>query len=332
MPGGAWNQRSPGMTPRRHCGRGTAGRVRRAFARLLLSSLLVLLAVLGLAPGAMAAPVDVRAGIADRPDGHDVPELRDVQGLRARLQAAAERRSGAAGRSAIRSRRTCSTASISRRRTIDRYTSAPIGSPYSYRGGPFIIDSANVAAARPDHQCVARRQFEPADHPRGHRAVHRRTSTSFCAARPGSRSRRSTPASRIAYFNAAGIPDSNGQRLVVGLAEHPQCRPDRLQQHLGVDLPRRRRRQRAVPARRVPQPQVRRVRHAAQRRLFLFEGRPDQRRHAGLRRARQFRQPGRRLDRAVPLDPEQREHHRRPLQLHRARCARCFRRRYPAAS
>jgi len=50
------------MTPRRNRSCGTAGRAGGALARLLLSSLMALLATLALAPIAMAAPVTYQPG------------------------------------------------------------------------------------------------------------------------------------------------------------------------------------------------------------------------------------------------------------------------------
>ena len=101
----------------------------------------------------------------------------------------------------------------------------------------------------------------------------------------------------IAYFNAAGIPDLNGKPWSTHVAEHPQRDRDRGR--------------RAVqPGQRLPAAQVRRLRHAAQQRLRLLAHGPDQPRDEDLLPARHVRAPGRRLDGALPLDPEQRERDR----------------------
>ena len=203
--------------------------------------------------------------------------------------------------------------------TIQKLGTATTVSPYTYTGGPFIIDSADAAAAQP---IITAWWAANANQPN----VHKVTAGSVTAnvdlilrSAPRIAIESINAGIAIAYFNAAGIPDGRRRRVVGAVAQRPERGPDRLQQQVGHVVPERRRRQRAVPGRRLQRAEVRRLRHAAQQRLHLFADQSDERRNPGVRRARQFRRPGRRLDRAVPLDPEQREQHRDVLRAARQR-------------
>src|SRR5262249_27346090 len=136
------------VTPRRHCRLGVARRPRCATRLTLLSLLLVLLAVLGLAGGAMATPTTFapRSLIVPMDTTYQDNGMFKAYGLVYRLL-----QNGVPVRWAIGNPKTPDLFNgvDFQATTIDRYTATPIGAPYSYRGGPFIIDSADGAVADP---------------------------------------------------------------------------------------------------------------------------------------------------------------------------------------
>ena len=142
------------MTPRSHCSGDIADRIRRSVVRLILSWLLVLPTVLGLPPRAMAAPAEPDAFSTFAAGSLIVPMDATYQnygmfkayGLTYKLL-----QSGVPVNWAIGNPKSPDLFNgvDFQATTIDRYTSVPIGAPYSYRGGAFIIDSADVAVAAP---------------------------------------------------------------------------------------------------------------------------------------------------------------------------------------
>ena len=211
-------------------------------------SLLALPSAVGFAPAASAANTDVRDELADHPDGHHVPELRDVQGVRPRLQAAAERRSGLLGdRQSEGSGRPNGHRFPSGAATIQKLGTATTVSPYTYTGGPFIIDSANAAAAQPIiNAWWAANANQPGD-ARDHGAARSpRTSISILRSAPRIALEAINAGIAIAYFNAAGIPDGRG---AAWSALSPNILNDGLigcNNSSAATCPTRRRRQRAV--------------------------------------------------------------------------------------
>ena len=198
------------MTPRPHCRRSIAGRTRCGLARLLLS-LLVLLTVLGLAPCAMATPATF-ATFA--PGSLIVPMDATYQnygmfksyGLTYKLL-----QSGVPVRWAIGNPKSPDLFNgvDFQATTIDRYTRAPIGSPYSYRGGAFIIDSTDVAVAAPIiNAWRAANSNQPTIHEASATFMANVDITLRSAPRIALEAINAGIA--IAYFNAAGIPDNNG--------------------------------------------------------------------------------------------------------------------------
>ena len=138
------------------------------------------------------------------------------------------------------------------------------------------------------------------------------TSRWSCRARRGSRSS-DQRRHRHRVLQRGGHPRRQRQCLDRAVAERPERG-----QHRG--LPQRGR------ARRRPSATARcsRAAPAAARKYDVFvtphnsgyaysPTDPTESRNADVRGARLLRRPGRRLDRAVPLDPEQRERHRRPV-------------------
>ena len=93
--------------------------------------------------------------------------------------------------------------------TIDHYSSAAIGSPYNYTGGPFIIDSADVAVADP---IISAWRLANSNLPAVHAATAPFTANVDIVLRSAPRIALESINASIAidYFNAAGIPDSNG--------------------------------------------------------------------------------------------------------------------------
>ena len=87
----------------------------------------------------------------------------------------------------------------------DKRTGTALGA-WDYRGGPFIIDSADAAARAADHQRVVGGEREPAERARGARGVQRRRERDDARARRGSRTRRSTRASRWPTTTPPGSP------------------------------------------------------------------------------------------------------------------------------
>ena len=172
----------------------------------------------------------------------------------------------------------------------DKRTGTALGS-WDYRGGAFIIDSANAAAALP---IISAWWAAKGNLPNVHEALAGFSADVNIVLRSAPRIANEAINSgiTIAYYNAAGIPDSNGNAWSSAVAQRP--RPDR-----------DRGRRLVQPGQRLPPAQVRRLRHAAQQRLRLLAVRPDQPRHQDLLPARYLRPPGRRLDGSVPLDPEQ---------------------------
>ena len=213
-------------------------------------------------------------------------------------------------------RRTCSTGSTSRATHDDHYTGVALGSPYSYTRRALRHRQRERRGRRT--RSSMRGAPPTANQPAIHEttaAVHRRTSRSSCAARRGSRSSRSMRASPSPTSTRRASPTAR-QRLDRALAERPERRPHRLQQRLGLDLPvvvvgdGALFQAGACTARKYD---VFVTPHNSGYAYSIID--PTERRHAGVRRARLFRRPGWRLDRAVPLDPEQRERDRRSLQL-----------------
>jgi hypothetical protein len=181
--------------------------MRRAFARLAVS-VLVLLALLGLAPAAMAAPTAFAPGTLIVPMDATYQNfgMFKAYGLVYRLL-----QNGVPVRWAIgdpKSPDLFNGVDFSAT-TIDRYTSAPIGSPYSYRGGPFIIDSADVAAASP---IIAAWRAANANQPAIHQATATFTANVDITLRSAPRIALEAinAGIAVAYFNAAGIPDGKG--------------------------------------------------------------------------------------------------------------------------
>ena len=176
-------------------------------------------------------------------------------------------------------------------------TSTALGA-WNYRGGPFIIDSADAAAARP---IISSWWAANANQPNVHEALAGFSADTNVTLRspPRIANEAINAGITIAYYNAAGIPDLNG-------SPWSTASPNILDQaEIAGRWPVR-------PGQRLPAAQVRHLRHAAQRRLLLLAVGPDQPRDEDLRAARHVRAAGRRLDRALPLDPEQRERDRRP--------------------
>ena len=103
----------------------------------------------------------------------------------------------------------------------------------------------------------------------------------------------------MAYYNAAGIPDLNGNPWS---SNSPNILDEEEIAAGGL----------FEPGTHLPAAQVRHLRDASQQRLRLLAHRPDEPRHEDVRPAGHVRAAGRRLDCALPLDPEQREQHRRP--------------------
>src|SRR5262249_37231180 len=90
----------------------------------------------------------------------------------------------------------------------DRRTGTVLGA-WSYRGGPFIIDSADAAAAQP---IIAAWWAANGNQPNVHQALAGVTAGVDVTLRSAPRiaNEAINAGISIAYYNAAGIPDSNG--------------------------------------------------------------------------------------------------------------------------
>ncbi len=176
--------------------------------RIFLSALLVLLAVLGPAHGAMATPTPFQPGslIVPMDTTYQNNGMFKAYGLVYRLL-----QNGVTVRWAIGNPKTPDLFNgvDFQATTIDRYTGTPVGSPYSYRGGPFIIDSADVAVADP---IITAWRTGNAGQPTIHQATAPFTANVDITLRTAPRIALEAinAGIAIAYFNAAGIPDSNG--------------------------------------------------------------------------------------------------------------------------
>ena len=199
----------------------------------------------------------------------------------------------------------------------DKRTGTALGA-WDYRGGPFIVDSAVRRAGAADHHRLVGGERQPAERPRGAGRLQRRTSTSTLRSAPRIANEAINAGITIAYYNAAGIPDSNGNPWSTHLAEHPRRDGDRGR--------------RAVrPGHDLPAAQVRHLRHAAQQRLRLLADRPDEPRHEDvLRSSTRSSQDGGGWTALCHSILEQREQHLRPDAERQRRPSRtCSRRRLP---
>jgi hypothetical protein len=94
----------------------------------------------------------------------------------------------------------------------NHYTGVVVGTPYVYRGGPFVIDQSNVAVADPI--ITAWRNANGANPAL---TIHETTASLIfpdvqmvLQSAPRIALEQTNASIAIAYFNAAGIPDSNG--------------------------------------------------------------------------------------------------------------------------
>ena len=186
---------------------------------------------------------------------------------------------------------------ISATNVHDKRTGTALGA-WDYRGGPFIIVSADAPAALPIITAWWAAQRQPAERPRGVRRI-RRQRGHHPAARAPDRQRGDQRRHHDRLLQRRRHPGFQRQPLVDDLPERPRRDGDRERRPVHAQQP-------------VPGAQVRHLRHPPQQRLRLLAVGPDEPRHEDIRPARCVRRAGRRLDRAVPLDPEQREQHQRP--------------------
>ena len=179
----------------------------------------------------------------------------------------------------------------------DKRTGTALGS-WNYRGGPFIIDSAYAAQALPIiNAWWAANGNQPNVH-EAHGGLHRQRRRRRCAARRGSRTRRSTPASRPPTTTRRASPTRTAIR---GRAPRRTSSTRRRSRTAASST-------RARPAR------------SAKYDIFVtphnsgYSYSLTDPTNLGTRTYAQldtFVHAGRRLDRALPLDPQQRERHRR---------------------
>ena len=119
----------------------------------------------------------------------------------------------------------------------DKRTGTALGA-WDYRGGPFIIDSADAAAALP---IITAWWAANGNQPNVHEALAGFNANVNVTLRSAPRiaNEAINAGISIAYYNAAGIPDLNGNPWSTDLSEHPRR---------GGDRGRRAVRRRAAPA------------------------------------------------------------------------------------
>ena len=278
-------------------------RVASAAAAALLA---IAFALVGLtrAGGAPRDSRDVRGGVADHPDGHRHvgeprrPSTRTSACGRPTASSTSCCRTASPCAGGSRSRRRRSRTSTSRRRASR--TSAP--ARRSARGTTAAGRSSSTAPTPPAALPIITAWWAAnGNQPNVHEALAGFNANVNVTLRSAPRiaNEAINAGISIAYYNAAGIPDLNGNPWSTtspNILDEAEIAAGGL----------------FAQGSHLPAAQVRHLRHAAQQRLRLLAHRPDEPRHEDVLPARHVRAAGRRLDCPVPLDPEQREQHRRP--------------------
>ena len=199
-------------TPKRHRHRGTLGSVRRVIARPLLLLLFILLPALGLTPSATATPTAFAPGSLIIPMDATSQNfgMWKAYGLVYKLLLNGVPVHWAIGNPKVPDTYT-GTDFTSGSATVQRLGTATTVSPYTYTGGPFIIDSANAAAAQSIiNAWWAGNTNQP--------VIHQITAGTVTAnvdlvlrSAPRIALESINAGIAIAYFNAAGIPDGSGR-------------------------------------------------------------------------------------------------------------------------